>query len=91
MKAASYDFDECPSYLQALNNLKESLRLEQVPDAVQMVKVADATDAQTKRFLGSPTIRIDGVDVKDRLPRHAATPGVVASMLTVITPSGGRR
>ena len=29
-----------------------------------MISVADATDAQTKRFLGSPTIRINGVDIE---------------------------
>ena len=28
------------------------------------MKVTDAADARTKRFLGSPTIRIDGVDVE---------------------------
>ena len=29
-----------------------------------MVYVADATEAQAKRFIGSPTIRIDGTDVE---------------------------
>ena len=64
MKAELHYFDDCPSYVQALNNLKEALRLEQAPNEVEMVKVTDAADAQTKRFLGSPTIRIDGVDVE---------------------------
>ena len=29
-----------------------------------MVLVADAAEAQTMRFIGSPTIRIDGTDVE---------------------------
>ena len=41
-----------------------ALRLEQVSDEIiGMVPVVDGADAQTKRFIGSPTIRIDGVDV----------------------------
>ena len=57
MKAELYCFDDCPSYVQAFTNLKEALRLEQMPDDVEMAKVAHAADAQTKRFLWSPTIR----------------------------------
>lgn len=64
MKTELYYFDDCPSYGQALDNLKEALRLEQMPDDVDMIPVADAADAQAKRFIGSPTIRIDGVDVE---------------------------
>lgn len=57
-------FEGCPSCEQALENLKEALRLEQLPDEVEMIQVADPADAQTKRFLSSPTIRIDGIDVE---------------------------
>ena len=64
MKAELYYFDGCPSYRQALDNLKRALRLEQCSDEVEMIPVADAADAQAKRFIGSPTIRIDGIDVE---------------------------
>ena len=64
MKAELYCFDDCPSYVQAFTNLKEALRLEQMPDDVEMAKVAHAADAQMKRFLWSPTIRLDGVDIE---------------------------
>ena len=57
-------FDGCPSWKHARENLKKALQLEQVPDEVEMIQVADPTDAQTKRFIGSPTIRIDGMDVE---------------------------
>ena len=56
--------DGCPSWEQALENLKQALQLEQLPDDVVMIQVADPADAQTKRFIGSPTIRIDGIDVE---------------------------
>ena len=58
-------FDGCPSYLRALDNLKEALRLEapEAPD-VELVAVTSDADAQAKRLIGSPTIRIDGVDLE---------------------------
>ena len=62
MKAELYYFDDCPFYRQALENLERALQLEQLPDEVEMISVADAADA--KRFIGSPTIRIDGIDVE---------------------------
>jgi hypothetical protein len=64
MKTELYYFDGCPSYQQALANLKEALRLEGLPEDVAMLHVEGHDDAQVKRFIGSPTIRIDGVDVE---------------------------
>ena len=40
--------------------MRRALQLEQFPDEVELIPVADAADAQAKRFIGSPTIRIDG-------------------------------
>jgi hypothetical protein len=57
-------FDGCPSWEQALENLKRTLQLEQLPDEIEMIQVTDPADAQTKRFIGSPTIRIDGIDIE---------------------------
>lgn len=57
-------FDQCPSYVQALENLKEALRLEHMTHTVEMIPVEDDADAHAKRFIGSPTVRIDGVDVE---------------------------
>jgi len=57
-------FDGCASWEPAVENLKQALQLEQWPAEVELIHVADPADAQTKRFLGSPTIRIDGVDVE---------------------------
>ena len=65
MNIRLFYFDGCPSYRKALDNLKAALRLE-APQAshVEMVAVASGVDARAKRFIGSPTIRIDGVDVE---------------------------
>ena len=63
-KAELYYVDDCPSYKQALENVRRALQLEQFPDEVELIPVADAADAQAKRFIGSPTIRIDGVDIE---------------------------
>ena len=64
MKAELYYFDGCPSYQQALDNLKEALRLEGLPEDVAMIRVESYEDAQAKRFLGSPSIRLSGVDLE---------------------------
>ena len=64
MKTELFYFDDCPSYQQAEVNLKEALRLEGLPETMDLVQVASEEDAQQKRFIGSPTIRIDGVDLE---------------------------
>ncbi len=64
MKIQLYYFDDCPSYQKALDNLKEALRSQELPQEVEMIPVTSAADAQAKRFIGSPTIRINGVDVE---------------------------
>ena len=54
------------------------MRLEGVNIPVQKVSVTSGEEAQTKRFLGSPTIRIDGVDLDESRGRqeglHARLP-----------------
>lgn len=57
-------FDGCPNHepAQALvERLASELRVE--PE-IELVEVADPEAAATLRFLGSPTVRVDGVDVE---------------------------
>jgi hypothetical protein len=57
-------WDGCPSTQKALATLREVLAEEGLdPDAVVMREVATDDDARRERFVGSPTIRIDGTDV----------------------------
>jgi len=64
MKVELFYFDSCPSYLKALENTREALRLERLPENVELIAVESDADAQAKRFIGSPTVRINGVDVE---------------------------
>jgi hypothetical protein len=57
-------WEGCPSYPEALEELKTVLRDEgHDPEAVEMVEVETDEQAERERFPGSPTIRIDGEDV----------------------------
>jgi hypothetical protein len=56
-------FDGCPGYGQLMPRLRELLAAEGVEDAITVVRVESVQDAEQQRFLGSPTLRIDGVDV----------------------------
>ncbi|MEX2303299.1 MAG: hypothetical protein WD733_20325 [Bryobacterales bacterium] len=64
MTVELYYFKDCPSYATAAANLKAALRAEDLPENIEMVEVTSEEDAQRKRFIGSPTIRIDGVDLE---------------------------
>jgi hypothetical protein len=55
----------CPSYPKALSDLRGALVEAGLdPECVIVREVETETDAAAERFVGSPTIRIDGVDVQ---------------------------
>jgi 8-oxo-dGTP pyrophosphatase MutT (NUDIX family) len=55
---------ECPSWERALADLREVMEeLGLDPAAIEMIEVGDEDDAERQSFIGSPTIRVDGVDV----------------------------
>ena len=56
----------CPSHPRALEQLRAAMTERGWDaDAVVVREVADDATAQRERFIGSPTIRIDGHDVAD--------------------------
>jgi hypothetical protein len=56
-------FDGCPTYERLLPRLRELID-ETAPGAeLELRKVSSPEDAERERFLGSPTVRVDGVDV----------------------------
>ena len=61
----------CPNHAVALERLREVLSAESSKKHVIEVLVKDAEMAQTLKFSGSPTIRIDGHDVE---PQNEETP-----------------
>ena len=57
-------WDGCPSHPQALRELREVLRSEGLdPDVVEQRHIDSVEQAERERFLGSPTILVDGRDV----------------------------
>ena len=59
----------CPSHPKALAELRATMsELGLDPAAIQIREVHTEADAERERFVGSPTIRIDGRDVVDPGP-----------------------
>jgi len=59
-------WDGCPSHPQALRELRTAMgELGLDPEAVEVREIDTDDAADAERFTGSPTIRIDGVDVQD--------------------------
>lgn len=54
----------CPNHVVALERLHAILSAESFQTAVNEVLVSDAAMAQSLKFPGSPTIRINGRDVE---------------------------
>ena len=56
---------ECPSWERAIGIVREQMTdLGLDPDALQVTEVETEEDASRERFVGSPTIRVNGVDVQ---------------------------
>jgi hypothetical protein len=57
-------FDGCPNYEALLPHLERLLRVAEIPVEIALRNVPDEAAARRERFLGSPTIRVDGRDVE---------------------------
>jgi hypothetical protein len=58
-------WEGCPSHPQALADLRAAMReLALDPDTVLVREIPTDADAARERFVGSPTIRIDGLDIQ---------------------------
>jgi len=56
-------YEDCPSYDLALERLREIMDEEGIPGEVEVVKVETEEQTRELRFVGSPTIRVDGQDI----------------------------
>jgi hypothetical protein len=55
----------CPSHLKALAELRAAMAdLGLAPDTIDVREIHTEADAARERFVGSPTILIDGVDIR---------------------------
>jgi hypothetical protein len=58
-------WDGCPSHPKALSELRAAMADAGLdPNAVILREVLTDSDAEREHFVGSPTIRIDGVDIQ---------------------------
>jgi hypothetical protein len=56
-------FEGCPSWQEALENLKTALAGDHLQAEIQLVKVEDDAEAVRLKFLGSPSFRVNGEDL----------------------------
>jgi hypothetical protein len=57
-------FEGCPNHEPARALVERLARELRVEPEIELVEVADPEAAVALRFLGSPTVRVDGVDVE---------------------------
>ncbi len=74
MRVSFLYYEECPSHDLALERLREVMAEEGIPGEVEVLKVETEEQAHELRFVGSPTIRVDGQDIDPPTdPRYALT------------------
>ena len=56
-------FEDCPSHAAFLPRLRKLLNQAGVTAEIEQRRVQSDEAAHAERFLGSPTLRIDGVDI----------------------------
>ncbi len=98
-------FDGCPSYERLLPRLRALLEQQGIDEPVELRRIETPEAAERERFLGSPTVRIDGEDaepgtsarsdygLKCRLYRHDGAINSVPSdqLLVAALRTAGRR
>ncbi len=56
-------FNGCPSWQTALANLRQVIETENLDFQVHLIKITSPQQAQEERFLGSPSFRLDNVEL----------------------------
>jgi hypothetical protein len=64
MKIEVLYFEDCPNHLPTLERIRHVLRGEGCDAEIGEVLVQDADAAHKLRFLGSPTVRVSGIDIE---------------------------
>ena len=57
-------FQGCPHYQPSLERVRDVVQAKGLDAEIREVKVRSEAEAQRLRFPGSPSIRIDGVDIE---------------------------
>jgi len=56
-------WEDCPSHEPALERLRQVMAEENIDEAIESIDVETEEQAQAMRFVGSPTILVDGEDI----------------------------
>lgn len=64
MKVEILYFEGCPNHVPALEMVRRVLDRENIQAEVRLIEVPDEKAAETVRFLGSPSLRVEGVDIE---------------------------
>ena len=57
-------FGGCPGYERFLPRLRELVAEAEIAEEVELRRVESSEAAMAERFLGSPIVRVDGIDVE---------------------------
>lgn len=57
-------YPECPSHGRALEMIHDALQSEGLHAEIEVIRIDTPQQAEQHRFIGSPTIRIDGHEVQ---------------------------
>jgi len=63
MKIELLYFDGCPSWKNGLKDLQSALKEEGLNAPIDMIEVKDNEQANRLKFLGSPSLRVDGQEL----------------------------
>jgi hypothetical protein len=66
-------FDGCPNHLPAMERVRAIVQQEGVCAEVSEIEVKDESTAKALAFPGSPTIRINGLDIEPAMRGSADT------------------
>jgi hypothetical protein len=64
MKVEVFYFEGCPNHAPALDMVRRVLAREGIEAQIVSLDVQDVETATKLRFLGSPSIRVNGVDIE---------------------------
>jgi Domain of unknown function (DUF2703) len=64
MKIEVLYFEGCPNHRPAVDRLRSVLKQEGLSADVAEIEVKDENAARALKFIGSPTIRVDGLDIE---------------------------
>lgn len=68
MKIELLYMEGCPHWERALEDIQTVLRGKSVPAEMVLTEVGSQDEAERLKFLGSPTIRINDVDIEWDIP-----------------------